>query len=301
MSDDVAVVMPTEREHETMASLASFTAEVILAAIIEYRIANIGKNLGNRSLHRYMLFGPPSVGKSSWSYLSDGLRRLFGGQPPVYNIVLHEESGPDDFLSQMGLDVQDGCNITPTRFGPAPLAMGCTGKPGILLIDELNNRSDTSSAILHAVLDDLDRCRLRLPTGEVVEPHPNYTVVCTSNKDPNQYLDEALVDRFDVVLPWVDYAQGILDALPDPWDKVLSQYKRTASYSWNRGNNLADIVTFRAIRNMLTLTDVFAAHLQGLTGDADNRQKHAQELAAFLTFGKDTYKEILSVAASHEA
>lgn len=287
-------------------TLIKLAAETILDAIQDYRIVKLANGIiTNVSCHRYMLFGPPSVGKSTWAYVCEKLAVLFGGQqPPVYRLVLHDESGPDDFLSIMGLSPNpDGTfPVTDTKYGPAPLAMGVDGHPGILVIDEFDRKSPTSSAILHSVLDDLDRCQLRLPTGQVVIPDARFTVVCTSNQDPNTFLDEALLDRFDIVLAWVDYAKGIIASLPEPWGDVLSQYRRTATYTFRRGPDLESVVTYRAIRNMLTLTDVFTDHLKThIKGDREGRRSMALELAAYLTFGPDTYREILSVAASHDA
>lgn len=70
----------------------------------------------------------------------------------------------------------------------------------ILVIDEINATTPDCLFILHGLLDE--DCRITLPNGDVVHPHPNFRVFATMNPDyeGTKTLNKAFLDRFPIIL-----------------------------------------------------------------------------------------------------
>lgn len=134
---------------------------------------------------RILLYGPPGTGKSSYAAYAFG-------EDQVERVTLNEESSPEDLLGTWALKGGETVFID----GAAVRAM----RRGVtLVVDEIDRAAVAVESTLHAVLDDKTIARITLPTGESVKPAPGYRVIATMNGAPT-VLNEALLDRFDVVL-----------------------------------------------------------------------------------------------------
>lgn len=134
---------------------------------------------------RVLLYGPPGTGKTT-----AGNFTARGETTEVYNVTLTEEMPAAElrghFVPKGGEFVwQDGPALQAYRNG------------GRLVLNEIDKGSADALIFCYALLDDPGISRITLPTGEHVRPHDGFTVVATTNGEPDD-LPEALQDRFDV-------------------------------------------------------------------------------------------------------
>jgi hypothetical protein len=71
---------------------------------------------------------------------------------------------------------------------------------GRLVIDEIDQASGDTLTLLMGLLDDPESAQLTLPSNETVRPKAGFSIVATTNQKPS-IIPEALLDRFDVVMP----------------------------------------------------------------------------------------------------
>lgn len=177
------------------------------------------------AVHRILMYGPPGTGKSSaLVFLECALGAQF---KQALRITLHQQMAPEDLFGCYML--RDGSTIWVD--GPAVIAMR-RGLP--LILDEITEHSGEVRCALHAIMDDLSMARITLATGETIKPEPGFCIVGTTNNTPAD-LPEALADRFDIKLPAMMPAPGILDAMPEASANMLrSMYAaHETSGAWN--------------------------------------------------------------------
>ena len=153
-------------------------------------------------VRRALLYGPPGTGKS---YLA---RTAGLGAGAVYPIVVHADLPAAElrghFIPQAsgGLVWADGPAVAAWRTG------------GRLVLDEIDKAGDDALSFLLGVLDDLATAKLALgTTGEVLSPHPAFTVWATMNGEPED-LPPALQDRFPVTVRITEPHPAAIAALP---------------------------------------------------------------------------------------
>lgn len=136
---------------------------------------------------RILLYGPPGTGKS---YLARTAGVKDGQE--VYPIAIHSDL-PAAELRGHFIPTQDGG--MKWMDGPATAAWRSGGR---LVLDEIDRAGDDALSFLLGVLDDTPTARLVLgTTGEIITPHPSFSVIATMNGEPED-LPDALADRFPV-------------------------------------------------------------------------------------------------------
>jgi len=137
---------------------------------------------------RILLYGPPGTGKS---YLA----RVAGVQDSekVYPVAVHSDLAAVELRGHF-IQTKDGFRWVD---GPATTAWRNGGR---LVLDEIDRAGDDALSFLLGVLDDHETAKLVLgTTGEILTPHPDFTVWATMNGEPDD-LPEALADRFPVTM-----------------------------------------------------------------------------------------------------
>ena len=176
---------------------------------------------------RALLHGPPGTGKTHV-----GQRLGVGENQPVYSIYITEYTPVSEPRGNFMPTVDDGGNRIYKWFDGPALAAARHG--GRLVINEIDKASDDCITFFLALLDDVEVARIDLPTGEVVRPHPNFSVVGTMNAKPIALL-EALRDRFPVTILVDKVNPEAVKRLPEDLRRpaIESQEKGTHSIrSW---------------------------------------------------------------------
>jgi MoxR-like ATPase len=186
------------------------------------------------------LSGPPAISKSFTSQhcgVNDGA---------VYPIYVTEDMSAARFVGYERFGEHGESIFTP---GPMLRAWGMGGKPGRLLIEEVDQASGDVLTMCLCALDDVAHASFVLPTGEVVRPDPkHYQVVCTSN-EPRHALPAALADRcaisFELERPHPDAIASLPSDIRDAADASLgiSDPKRHVSMrQWFAYARLAETI-----------------------------------------------------------
>lgn len=138
---------------------------------------------------RVLLYGPPGTGKS---YLA----RTAGitDAEKVYPVIVHTDLPAAELRGHFVPQKEGGLKWMD---GPATSAWRVGGR---LVLDEIDKASDDALSFLLGVLDDTATAKLVLgTTGEILTPHPDFTVWATMNGEPED-LPPALLDRFPVAV-----------------------------------------------------------------------------------------------------
>lgn len=143
-----------------------------------------------------LVHGPFGAGKTS--FLREALGRL---KWPALMLSWSEKSDSFELIGRQGIQFGD----TVFDYGPLALAM----KLGLVLV--INEIDRGRAGDLVALNDALDGGNLVIKeTGEVIEPHPKFRLICTANSAGSgdmtgQYvgsvrkLDPAFLDRFAMI------------------------------------------------------------------------------------------------------
>lgn len=209
---------------------------------------------------RIYLWGPPGIGKSRTAL--ERLRERMDNKE-VRQITLNE-----DIVAQelMGHYVPKG-NVFEWRDGPTTKAFR-EGEG--LVINELGRAGGAVKDMFLGILDDPSVALLTLPNDDKIRSGEGFQVVATSNSPPHD-LDEALRDRFDVVMkvshPYPDIIFFLNRKVPGLGDLIYDSYKDPErAISPRRGFSFIKLLD----------------------------KKMSCEDSAFLSFGEG-YKDVLSV------
>lgn len=136
---------------------------------------------------RIFIHGPPGVGKSytSWKILK------------TINSIVWQCSLDEDRVVQelLGHFLPQGSVF---KWHNGPMATAFEEGHG-LVINELARASSAVKDVFLGILDDPKVAMLRLPNNQILKRGKDFRVVATANNPPDD-LDEALKDRFDVIV-----------------------------------------------------------------------------------------------------
>lgn len=151
--------------------------------------------------HRILLSGPPGTGKS---YAASSLFLAH----EIVKISCHGERLPETFCFGQ-LSLKGGS--TTEVLSPVARAMR---NGACLVLDEIDRLPISCHSALLSALDDKETCRLFSEiSGETITPAVGFVVVATTNETP-EALDEALRDRFDLLIRAETPSAGLIDTLP---------------------------------------------------------------------------------------
>ena len=165
---------------------------------------------------RTLLYGPPGTGKT-YSAVKQSTPLDMDGKANVYQITMTEDTAAANLegfykpAKAGGFEWHDGIAIQAWRNG------------GRLVINEIDHASPDAMTFLHAVLDDKDIAGITLNNKEkeTVRPSEGFTVIATSNADPES-LPQALKDRFPVTIHIDEIHPKALEKFPQEWHQAIS-------------------------------------------------------------------------------
>lgn len=165
---------------------------------------------------RTFIWGPPGVGKS---YTAQQILRTVNKN--VWQCTLDEDKVVQELLGHF---LPKG-KVFVWHNGPVAIAF----KEGHgLVINELARGSSAVKDMFLGILDDPEVASLRLPSDDLLARGKNFRVIATANNPPDE-LDEALRDRFDVIInvktPHPAVISNLNKKLSDLGDMVLASYK----------------------------------------------------------------------------
>lgn len=165
---------------------------------------------------RIFIWGPPGIGKSYTAH-----KILKTTNSTVLQCTLDEDKVVQEL---MGHFIPKG-NIFAWHNGPVTVAFE---KGHGLVVNELARASSAVKDMFLGILDDPEIAFLTLPSGNSIKRGKGFRVIATANNPPNE-LDEALRDRFDVVLrvdtPHPSIIKNLNKRIAGLGDVILSSYK----------------------------------------------------------------------------
>lgn len=176
-----------------------------------------------------LLYGIPGTGKTY-----AGQRTGVNPGEAVYSLYLTEYTPVSEVRGTIYPILTNGEREFKWVDGPALMAYRSGGR---LVINEINQCSDDCITFLLALLDNPESSKITLPSGEVIKPHKNFTVVATMNGEPSDLLP-ALRDRFPVTIRINKPHPNAVKALPEDLQKhaastaVLEEERRVGIRQW---------------------------------------------------------------------
>jgi len=162
-------------------------------------------------LGRVLFYGAPGTGKTYYAmnyHLKDKQAyRLICNDEMTENHITGMWKTKADANGNVVLSFQEGVAIQAWRTG------------GRLVVDEINRANSDAESVLMAMIDTSHSSSWTNPeTGEVVTPHPDFSVVATMNGEPED-LGRAIQDRLVVQLeinePHIDGVNALPEYLRD--------------------------------------------------------------------------------------
>jgi len=190
----------------------------------------------SNGLGRVLLYGAPGTGKTYYAlhyHLDD---------KPSFRLTCNDEMSEYHILGTWKQETNDnGQVVTNFHEGPAIEAWRTGGR---LVIDEINLANSAMVGVLMSMIDTSHSSRWRNPqTGEIVTPHPDFSVVATMNGEPED-LTRAIRDRLVVQLEINEpHPDGLL-ALPEYLREIAYSF---GSRSGNDRYSLRNFVEFASI------------------------------------------------------
>lgn len=165
-------------------------------------------SLMSADTRRVILYGQPGTGKTFAAM-------KYGSHKQAHRLICTEDMTDADIIgcwqpAREGWQWREGKAIEAWRNGDR------------LVIDEIDRASGDVLSVLLAMTDTAESSSWRNPeTGEVVTPHPEFSVVMTTNLERMGDLPDALRDRFPIAL-------RINTPHPEALERLPEQYRTTA-------------------------------------------------------------------------
>lgn len=157
---------------------------------------------------RVVLYGPPGTGKTY-----AGLN--IGKHTESIRVICTEDMTDGDIVGRFlpnatgGMTWHEGALIRAWRTGAR------------VVIDEIDKANGDVLSTLLAMTDTQASSRWQHPTtGEIVTPHPEFSVVMTTNLERMIDLPDALRDRFPVQIRISEPHPHALEQLPEVWREI---------------------------------------------------------------------------------
>lgn len=157
---------------------------------------------------RLVLYGPPGTGKT-FAGLNIGKHR------ESIRLICTEDMTDGDVVGRFlpnengGMTWHEGALIRAWRTGAR------------VVIDEIDKANGDVLSTLLAMTDTVASSRWEHPTtGEIVTPHPEFSVVMTTNLERMIDLPDALRDRFPVQIRINEPHPLALEQLPEVWREI---------------------------------------------------------------------------------
>lgn len=199
-----------------------------------------------------LTYGPPGTGKSS-DNVTWGMAWTAITSKPYYEINLSRQS----MLAQYtGHWIDKGGEGMIWNLGVIARAMV---EDTLLIINDLHHASDDVSDGLYFVLDRRPGAKFSLPNGDEIVAGPNFRCLCSQNGDPKDTLDDALLDRFQVIFPVNSPSREQIQALdPDVRKMCRQDYKqangRNPRYTYRMYKDFCDIRAVLGAKTAASLT-----------------------------------------------
>ena len=179
----------------------------------------VANAIGNAD--RILLYGPPGTGKT-YAAATNKIGYDTEGDPNVYQITMTEDTASANLEgfykpnSSGGFEWHDGIAIQAWRKGAR------------LVVNEIDHASPDAMTFLHAIMDDKQIAQLTLNNDnkETVRPKAGFTVIATTNSDPDS-LPMALKDRFPVKILVDEIHPAALEIFPKSWHKIIQDTSLT--------------------------------------------------------------------------
>lgn len=165
---------------------------------------------------RVLLHGLPGTGKTYF-----GLTKGLTEGTKAYRLICTEEMSDSDLI---GGYRQAGNGLWKFREG---VGIKAWREGARLVVDEINRmNSDVESRLMALTDTEVSASWQNEETGEIVKPHPNFSVVATMNGEPED-LAPAILDRFvvrcqvdtphpEAIASLSEYLRGLATSLTDP-------------------------------------------------------------------------------------
>ncbi len=165
---------------------------------------------------RVLLYGLPGTGKTYF-----GLTKGLKANEKAYRLICTEEMSDSDLI---GGYRQSGNGLWKFREG---VGIKAWREGARLVVDEINRmNSDVESRLMALTDTEVSASWQNEETGEVIKPHPNFSVVATMNGEPED-LAPAILDRFvvrcavntphpEAILALPEYLRDLAKSLTDP-------------------------------------------------------------------------------------
>ncbi len=205
-----------------------------------------------------LIYGPHGAGKTSM--IAQVLARLHW---PTLMLSWNRQSDTADLIGRVGIDFGN------TKFEDGPLTLAA--RYGFALVINEIDRGDAGNLV--ALNDLLDGGKLVIKeTGEVIEPHENFRLICTANSAGSgdltgnytgsiRKLDPAFLDRFAMLevgyMSNADEADLMMMRFPDYAGAFIARIcqfaAETRSRSTDQTEELSTPFSTRSVERLLRL------------------------------------------------